>query len=45
MAALDLRYAERQGEIPEEEWRAYLTERARIKARLESSLAIEPEAR
>lgn len=45
MAALDLRYAGRQGEIPEEEWRAYLTERARIKARLESSLAIEPEAR
>lgn len=44
MAALDLRYASRQAEITEEEWRAYLTERARIKARLERSLAIDPES-
>jgi hypothetical protein len=39
IAALDVRYAGRQEETPADEWNAYLTERARIKAQLEGSLA------
>jgi hypothetical protein len=39
LAALDLRYGERERETSREEWDSYLTERARIKARLEASLA------
>jgi hypothetical protein len=45
IAALDLRYAGRESETPGEEWSAYLAERARIKARLEASLAADPERR
>jgi hypothetical protein len=39
IAALDVRYAGRQGETPVNEWSSYLIERARIKAQLEASLA------
>jgi len=39
IAALDIRYAGRQGETSPAEWDSYLAERARIKARLEASLA------
>jgi hypothetical protein len=39
IAALDVRYAGREGETPVDEWSSYLTERARIKAQLEASLA------
>ncbi len=39
IAALDVRYAGREGEIPANEWSSYLTERARIRAQLEASLA------
>ena len=39
IAALDVRYAGREGDTPAEEWSSYLTERARIKALLEASLA------
>jgi hypothetical protein len=39
IAALDVRYAGREGETPVDEWSSYITERARIKARLEASLA------
>jgi hypothetical protein len=39
IAALDVRYAGREGETPVDEWSSYLTERARIKAHLEASLA------
>jgi hypothetical protein len=39
IAALDVRYAGREGETPVDEWSSYLTERARIKAELEASLA------
>jgi hypothetical protein len=39
LASLDLRYRERERETSKEEWSAYLAERARIKARLEASLA------
>jgi hypothetical protein len=40
LAALDVRYAGREGETPVDEWSSYLTERARIKAELEASLAV-----
>jgi hypothetical protein len=39
IAALDVRYAGREGETPVDEWNSYITERARIKAQLETSLA------
>ena len=39
IAALDIRYAGREGETPVDEWSSYITERARIKAQLEASLA------
>jgi hypothetical protein len=39
MVALDVRYAGREGETPVDEWSSYLTERARIKALLQASLA------
>jgi hypothetical protein len=39
IAALDLRYAGREGETPVDEWSSYIAERARIKAQLEASLA------
>jgi len=39
LAALDLRYAGREDDIPADEWKSYLEERARLKARLEASLA------
>jgi hypothetical protein len=39
IAALDVRYAGREGETPVDEWSSYLTERARIRAQLEASLA------
>ena len=41
IAALDFRYAGREGDTPAEEWTAYLAERADIKARLQASLAAE----
>jgi hypothetical protein len=39
IAALDVRYAGRESETPVDEWSSYLTERARIRAQLEASLA------
>ena len=39
IAALDVRYAGREGETPVDQWSSYITERARIKAQLEASLA------
>ena len=39
IAALDIRYAGREGETPVDEWSSYIAERARIKAQLEASLA------
>jgi hypothetical protein len=39
IAALDVRYAGREGETPVDEWNSYLGERARMKAQLEASLA------
>jgi hypothetical protein len=39
IAALDARYLGREGEIPPQEWSSYQTERARLKAELEASLA------
>ncbi|MFL5403287.1 MAG: hypothetical protein ACJ8BF_10770 [Gemmatimonadales bacterium] len=39
IAALDARYAGRESETPTDEWRSYTEERARLKARLEASLA------
>jgi hypothetical protein len=39
IAALDVRYAGREGQIPVDEWTSYLSQRARIKAELEGSLA------
>jgi hypothetical protein len=39
IASLDVRYLGREGEIPTEEWENYRTERARLKAELETSLA------
>jgi hypothetical protein len=39
IAALDVRYVGREGETPVDEWSSYITERARIKAQLEASLA------
>jgi hypothetical protein len=39
IAALDVRYAGREGETPVDEWSSYVAERARIKAQLEASLA------
>jgi hypothetical protein len=45
IAALDVRYGGRERETPLEEWSAYLAERARIKARLEASLAAERQSR
>jgi len=39
IAALDVRYAGREGETPVDEWSSYITERAWIKAQLEASLA------
>jgi hypothetical protein len=45
IAALDVRYRGREGDTPAEEWSAYLAERARIKAQLETSLAAERRSR
>jgi hypothetical protein len=45
IAALDIRYLDREHDTPAEEWSAYLAERARIKARLEASLAAERRSR
>jgi hypothetical protein len=39
IAALDARYAGREGEIPADEWSAYMTHRARMRAQLEATLA------
>ena len=39
IAALDARYLGREEETPDQEWRIYQTERARLKAELEASLA------
>ena len=39
IAALDVRYAGREVETPDNEWSSYLSERARIRAQLEASLA------
>jgi hypothetical protein len=39
LAALDLRYAGREEETPADEWKAYVEARAKLKARLEASLA------
>jgi hypothetical protein len=39
IAGLDARYLDREGELPEAEWRSYQTERARLKTQLEASLA------
>jgi hypothetical protein len=39
VAALDARYAGKEGETPAEEWQQYQSERARLKAELASSLA------
>lgn len=41
VAQLDLRYAGREGETGAEEWRTYLTERARLVRALEDALAAE----
>lgn len=45
IAALDVRYAGREGETPVDEWNSYITERARIKAQLEASLAVGGQSR
>ena len=45
IAALDVRYAGREGETPVDEWNSYITERARIKAQLEASLAAGEQSR
>jgi hypothetical protein len=45
IAALDLRYAGREGETPVDEWSSYIAERARIKAQLEASLAAGSQSR
>ncbi|HET6798824.1 MAG TPA: hypothetical protein VFH40_16835 [Gemmatimonadales bacterium] len=39
MAALDVRYAGREADTPPEEWQSYQQERAKLKARIEASLA------
>jgi hypothetical protein len=39
IAALDVRYLGREGEVPTDEWATYRAERARLKAELEASLA------
>jgi hypothetical protein len=39
IAALDARYAGREADTPADEWRAYVAERARLKAELEAALA------
>jgi hypothetical protein len=39
IASLDLRYQGNQEQVPEQEWSAYLTERARLKRELETALA------
>jgi hypothetical protein len=39
IAVLDARYLGREQETPDQEWRVYQTERARLKAELEASLA------
>ena len=39
MASLDLRYQGKQSQTPEDEWRFYLTERARLKHELQATLA------
>jgi hypothetical protein len=39
LAALDLRYAGREDQTPADEWKSYVEERAKLKARLEASLA------
>ncbi|HKT58539.1 MAG TPA: hypothetical protein VJQ46_00720 [Gemmatimonadales bacterium] len=39
IAALDARYAGREGETPPDEWKRYTEERAALKARLEHALA------
>jgi hypothetical protein len=45
IAALDVRYAGREGDTPADEWSVYLAERARIKAQIEASLAAERRSR
>ena len=40
VAALDARYLGREGETPGDEWAAYQSQRANLKARLETSLAV-----
>jgi hypothetical protein len=40
IAALDARYAGKESETPAEEWQGYQSERARLKAKLASSLAM-----
>jgi hypothetical protein len=45
IAALDVRYAGREGETPAEEWSSYLAERARIRAQLAASLAAGEQSR
>jgi hypothetical protein len=39
IAALDAQFLERRQEMPDDQWAAYLTERARLKRQLESALA------
>jgi hypothetical protein len=39
LAALDVRYAGREAETPPDEWKSYVEERARLKARVEATLA------
>jgi hypothetical protein len=45
IASLDLRYKENQAQTSEQEWSAYLTERARLKQQLEAALAAEEPSR
>jgi hypothetical protein len=40
IAALDIRYLDRERETPADEWSSYLAERARLKTELEASLAV-----
>ncbi|HYC31562.1 MAG TPA: hypothetical protein VEB59_04690 [Gemmatimonadales bacterium] len=39
VARLDAEYAGRQGEVPDDEWRRYVDDRARLKQELEAALA------
>jgi hypothetical protein len=45
IASLDVRYLGREGEVPPEEWETYRSERARLKAELEASLAARDRSR